>query len=129
MDRQLKEQFIHSLYDKNMLEETINELMTVRGDDQITSANVLAWAKRVEAQRAQAPVMSTITETKEFDKIKVSRPAWASNLRTPAQYNTPSQLWQCTSTKAEYAEVRKEGQSMRWNKRPYKRTQAMILKQ
>ena len=66
--------------------------MTVRGDDQITSRNVLVWAKRVEAQRTQVAVMSTITENKEFNKIKVSRPALASNPRTPAQYNTSSQL-------------------------------------
>ena len=32
VDRQLKEQFIHGLNDKNMLEEIIKELMTVRGD-------------------------------------------------------------------------------------------------
>ena len=64
--------------------------MTVRDDDQITSGNVLVWAKRVEAQRDQAAVMSTITETKEFDKIKVSRPACSSNPRTPAQCNTSS---------------------------------------
>ena len=74
VDRQLKEQFIHGLNDKNMLEEIIKELMIVRGDDQITNENVLAWAKRVEVQWAQVAVMSRITETKEFNKIKVSRP-------------------------------------------------------
>ena len=71
VDRQLKEQFIHRLNDKNMLEEIIKELTTVRGSDQITSGNVLAWAKRVEAQWTQAAVMSTITESKEFNKISV----------------------------------------------------------
>ena len=90
VDRQLKEQFIHGLNDKNMPEEIIKELTKVRGVDQITSGNVLAWAKRVEVQRAQAAVMSTITETKEFNKIIVSRPVWASNARTPAQYNSIS---------------------------------------
>ena len=49
VDRQLKEQFIHGLNDKNMLEEIIKELMTVKSNEQITSGNVLAWAKRVEA--------------------------------------------------------------------------------
>ena len=68
------------------------ELMTVKGDDKITGGNVLAWAKRVEAQRAQAAVMSAITETKEFNKIKVSRLAWTNKPRTPAQYNTSLQL-------------------------------------
>ena len=73
-----------------MLEEIFNELTTVRGDDQITSGNVLAWAKRVEVQRTQAAVMSAVTKTEEFNKIKVSRPLWGINPRTPAQYNTPS---------------------------------------
>ena len=68
VDRQ--EQFIHRLNDKNMLEEIIKELTTVKSNEQITSGNVLVWAKRVEAQMAQAVVMSAITESKEFDKIK-----------------------------------------------------------
>ena len=71
VDRQLKEQFIHGLNDKNMLEEIIKELTTVRGDEQMTSENFLAWAKRVEAERAQAAVLGTITKYKEFNKISV----------------------------------------------------------
>ena len=35
------------------------------------SENVLAWAKRVEAQKAQFTVMSSIMEAKELDKIKI----------------------------------------------------------
>ena len=84
VDRQLKEQFIHGINDKNMLEEIIKELMTVKSDEQIISQNVLAWAKRVEAQRAQAAVMSTINKSKEFNKIKVSRLTQPNSPRTPA---------------------------------------------
>ena len=40
VDRQLKEQFIHGLNYKNMLEEIIKELMTVKSDQQTTSGNV-----------------------------------------------------------------------------------------
>ena len=36
----------------------------------MTSEDVLAWAKRVEAQRAQAVVLNDLTEIKVFDKIK-----------------------------------------------------------
>ena len=36
---------------------------------------MLAWAKRVEAQRAQAAVLKTLTESKQFDKIKISKKA------------------------------------------------------
>ena len=71
VDRQLKEQFIHRLNDKCMLEEIIKELTITRDDDWITSESVLAWAKRVEAQRAQAAVLNTIMEMRQFNKEKV----------------------------------------------------------
>ena len=73
LDRQLKEQCIHGLNDKGMLGEIIKELTASRSYDHITSGNVLKWAKRVEAQRAQTDTINSITEQKEFDKIKVSR--------------------------------------------------------
>ena len=49
------------------------ELTNVKVNNTINSESVLAWAKRVEAQRAQAAVMSSIIETKECDRIKVSK--------------------------------------------------------
>ena len=45
LDRQLKEQFIHGLNEKDMLGEIIKELTASRGNGHITSGNVLAWAK------------------------------------------------------------------------------------
>ena len=39
----------------------------------ITNGGVLALANRVEVQRAQAAVLNTITESRQFDKIKVSK--------------------------------------------------------
>ena len=51
VDRHLKEQFIQGLNEKSLLEEIIKELTTARNDDHITSGGVLAWAKRVEAQK------------------------------------------------------------------------------
>ena len=53
-----------------MLEKIIKELTIARNDDHITSGGVLAWAKRVEAQRVQVAVLSTLTESRQFDKIK-----------------------------------------------------------
>ena len=44
----------------------------------------------MEPQRAQAAVMSSITESKEFDQIKVTSPVLTSSPRTPAHHNTPS---------------------------------------
>ena len=62
VDRQLKEQFIHSLNNKHMLEEIIKELTATNNDDHITSGGVLAWAKRVEVQKAEVAVLNTLTE-------------------------------------------------------------------
>ena len=73
VDRQLKEQFIHGLNDAEMLGEIIRELTKVKVNNTINSETVLLWAKRVEVQRAQVAVMSSITERKEFDRIKASK--------------------------------------------------------
>ena len=64
MDRQLKELLIHGLNDKYMLEEIIKELTATKNDDHITSGGMLAWAKRVEVQRAHAAVLNSLTESK-----------------------------------------------------------------
>ena len=73
VDRQLKKQFIYGLNDKHMLEEIMKELTTTNNDDHITSGDVLAWAKRVETQRAQAAVLNMLTESRQFDKVKISK--------------------------------------------------------
>ena len=70
VDRQLKEQFIHGLNDKIMLDEIIRELMSRTSNVKMTSKDVLAWAKRVKAQMVQAAVLNDLTEIKVFDKIK-----------------------------------------------------------
>ena len=68
LDRQLKEQFKHGLNDKEMLGEIIKGLTTIKGNSTVTRENILMWVKKIEAQRVQAVVMRTITETKEFNK-------------------------------------------------------------
>ena len=70
VDRQLKEQFIHRLNDKIMLDEIMRELIFRSSNVQMTSEDVLAWAMRVQAQRMQAAVLNDLTEIKAFDKIK-----------------------------------------------------------
>ena len=50
-----------------MLDEVISELTTKNSSDQMTSEDVLIWAKRVEAQRMQAAILSDITESQRFD--------------------------------------------------------------
>ena len=72
IDRQLKEQFIHGLNNKGMLGEVIKKLTIKSNDEQTTSEGVLAWVKRVEAQRAQAMILDNITETCQFNKVKIA---------------------------------------------------------
>ena len=45
VDRQLKEQYIHGLKYKCMLEEIIKELTATKNDDCITIGGVLAWPR------------------------------------------------------------------------------------
>ena len=45
LDRQLKEQFIHGLSDRCMLDEIIRELTATNNDEQVTSEGVLIWQK------------------------------------------------------------------------------------
>ena len=70
IDRQLRKQFIHGLNDKVMLDEIIRELTSKTSSQQMTSEDVLAWAKGVEVQRVQALILNDITETKTFDKVE-----------------------------------------------------------
>ena len=41
-----------------MLDKIIKELTATNSDDEITSEGILAWAKRIEAQRAQATLLA-----------------------------------------------------------------------
>ena len=90
VDRQLKEQFIHGLNDKNMLEEIIKELTATKINDHITSGGILAWTKRVEGQRVQAAVLNTLTKSEQFDKIKISK-AKDNKTRAPVNWTTQQQ--------------------------------------
>ena len=69
IDRQLKEQFIHGLNDEEILAEIFRELTKYEENINICNENVLRWTKRVEAQRAQMAVISSLHEAKNFDAI------------------------------------------------------------
>ena len=73
VDRQFKEQLIHGLNDEHMIEEIIKELTATKNDDHIMSGGMMAWAKRVKAQWAQATVLNTLTESRQFVKVKISK--------------------------------------------------------
>ena len=50
------------LNDTEMLGEIIREVTRICENKEISSTNVLFWAKKVEAQRAQSPMMNSLTE-------------------------------------------------------------------
>ena len=66
IDRQLNEQFIHGLNDKEMLAEIITELINCEENITIHSENRLTWAKRVKTQGAQMAVISSLQEAKKL---------------------------------------------------------------
>ena len=56
-----------------MLVEIIKELIKTEESKDVTSEQVLAWAKRVEAQKAQSAIINSLKETKDFNRIKTLR--------------------------------------------------------
>ena len=89
IDRKLKEQFIHRLNDKVMLDEVIRELTTKNNDEQRTNKGVLAWAKRVEVQQVQAAKLNDIMESCQFDKIKMAQKSKDSQVRQTTSATGP----------------------------------------
>ena len=84
-----------------MLEKIIKELTTTNDDDQITSEGMLAWAKRVEMQRAQTAVLNTTMESRQFDKVKVEKKRQhKTSTRSNITAMTMPILWQIIHTKA-----------------------------
>ena len=72
--------------DTDMLAEIIRELTKIQENTEVTSEKVLHWAKRVEAQRAQSAIMNSLTETKEFDKLKIIKTMYKDSARRPSVY-------------------------------------------
>ena len=55
IDRQLREQFIHGLNDSDMSTDIMSELTKIEDNENITRDQVLALARRVEAQKTNQP--------------------------------------------------------------------------
>ena len=62
--------------------------MATKNYDQITSTGMLAWAKRVEVQRDQAAVLNTLTESRPYDKVKISMKKKDDNAEAPVSQTT-----------------------------------------
>ena len=76
------------------MDEVIRELTAKSNDKLTTSEGALAWAKRVQVQRAQAAILNDITESCQFDRIKMAQKPKSSQATQVT--NTTSQRWPCT---------------------------------
>ena len=81
IDRQLKKQFIHSQNDTDMLAEIVMELTKIEENVEVTSEKVKCLARRVEVQRTQSVIINSLTETKEFDKLKIMKVTYKGSPR------------------------------------------------
>ena len=101
-DRQLKEQFKWRLNDNDMLAEIIRELTKAEESTAVTSEQVLVWAERTEAQRAQSTITTSLSrKKKEFDKIRTITGGERPNLRKPqtcAKMSTKQSFSYCGSS-------------------------------
>ena len=50
--------------------EIIKELTKTEESKDVTSEQDVAWAKRVEAQKAKCVIKNSLNETKNFDKTR-----------------------------------------------------------
>ena len=97
----MKKQFIHGLNDNVMVAQIIWKLTKTKESADITSEQVLGWAKRVEAQRAQSAITDSLTKTKVFDKIKIAKGGLrhtGGNVQTHAKAPTKNSCNYCSST-------------------------------
>ena len=79
-----------------MLDEIIKELTSKTNNEQMTSKDVLAWAKRVKVQRLQASVLNDITVTKTFDKVKNAselKNTWGRESNIATHQKHPCRYW------------------------------------
>ena len=75
-----------------MLEEIIQELTKIHENEEITRKIVLSWAKIVELQRDQSAIMNSLTEVREFNKLKVGKNMHKDSPRRPVQTKMTAKL-------------------------------------
>ena len=80
-DGQWKEQFIHVLNNNDMLAKIIRKLSKAGESTAVKSEKVLVWAKRVQSQRVQSSIITSLRKTKVFEKIKTIKGGQRHNLR------------------------------------------------
>ena len=70
LGRCLKEQLTNGLDDDGMMVEIIWEITSVVETSLVTSVQVLALARRVEAQMIQTTMLDSLKEPRDFDAIR-----------------------------------------------------------
>ena len=73
-----------------MLAEIIRELTKAKKHTAVTSKQVLVWAKRVESHRAKSVIITSLSKTKEFDKIKTINGGQRYNLKNQTCTKMPA---------------------------------------
>ena len=73
-----------------MLGDMIQEFTKIHENEEITSKNVLSWAKTVKVQRGQSAIKNNLTEVKEFDELKVVKYTYKDSHRRPMLTKTPT---------------------------------------
>ena len=84
-----------------MIPEIQRDLIKTEENKIMTSKQVLAWAKRDEVQRAQSEIIDSLSETKDFDRIKTVRSEHRQMVRklcTPAKMPVKQNCSYCGST-------------------------------
>ena len=71
--RSVREKFINGLKDETTRAKIIKELTALQHPREVSSEQVLVWAQRVEAQKAQKVLVDKMRDTKEFDFIRRDR--------------------------------------------------------
>ena len=90
-DRQLKEQFIHGLNDKCMLEEIIKELTDTKNDDHIMSGGVLVWGQKSRGTEDPSSSIKYINGIQAIWQHKSVQKIKENKARTPVHLSAP---WQ-----------------------------------
>ena len=69
-DKRLKQLLINSINDDDMMTEIIKELTQTQKMNEITSGQMLSWARKVKVQQAQKTLIETTKDNKELYTIK-----------------------------------------------------------
>ena len=85
MDRQLKKQFKDGLNDSDRNVEITREWIKIEDNENRTSEQVLAWAKRVEAHMSQSAILQNLKGTKDFDRIFTRNKAQSQDQKQPQE--------------------------------------------